>query len=229
MAVKRLCLHRILKQLENIVNQNSLSSLDSSRGIFADVTRKIIEIVKQEKYINGNLGKQFHLYTKKIINAIEENKKNKEIDVLMSVLNIEPAGHDVLKESDIVTIATNSTDAWLIRPENIKKGAIVCCASVPSNLSKTFKDHADEYFVFDGGYAQLPENNEINFVGMPKHGNIYGCLAETILLAFDNREKSFAKGQVTIEKVLEIIDIADKHGFKLGKFTLGESIQRVMM
>ncbi len=227
--VKRLCLQRVLKHLGKTSNQFSLSALDNLQGITADVTKKIIEMIKQKKHINGNLKKLFFAYIKNMIRDIEENKKNKEIDILMNTLGIDPASHDVLGKCDIVTIATNSTDAWLIRPENVKKGAIVCCASVPSNLSTTFKDYKDKYFVFDGGYAQLPENNEINFVGMPKHGNIYGCLAETILLAFDDCKRSFAKGQVSIEKVLQIIDIADKYEFKLGKFTLGESIHRMMM
>jgi predicted amino acid dehydrogenase len=132
----------------------------------------------------------------------------------------------VLKECDIVAIATNSPDAWLIGPSHINKGSIVCCASVPSNLSEAFKDHQDEYFVFDGGYARLPDGNMIDFIGMPKDGMAYGCLSETLLLAFDGRISSFAKGKISISQVMKTIELAEMYGFSLGEFRLGDAVHK---
>nr|WKN34985.1 aminotransferase class III-fold pyridoxal phosphate-dependent enzyme [Tunicatimonas sp. TK19036] len=133
---------------------------------------------------------------------------------------------EVLKECEAVAIATNSSDAWLIGPDQVKKGAIVCCASVPSNLSDNFQQQRGDHFVFDGGYARLPENNQINFVGMPKDGMAYGCLSETLLLAFDGQNSSFTKGPVTLQQVMKTIEMADQYGFELGEFRLGDSVQR---
>lgn len=140
---------------------------------------------------------------------------------------IQIADLSVNKECDIIAIATNSSDAWLVKPEDVKKGAIVCCASVPSNLSETFKDKTDDFYVFDGGYALLPDNSEVDFIGMPKNGNAYGCLAETLLLGFEGYNKSFARGSITVTQITKTISLAEKFGFKLSKSLLGDDIQRM--
>jgi acetylornithine/succinyldiaminopimelate/putrescine aminotransferase/predicted amino acid dehydrogenase len=140
---------------------------------------------------------------------------------------IEIADLSVNKDCDIVAIATNSSNAWLVKPEDVKKGAIVCCASVPSNLSETFKDQTEDFYVFDGGYALLPDNSEIDFIGMPKNGNAYGCLAETLLLGFEGTTKSFARGDITVTQITKTISLAEKFKFKLSKSLLGDDIQRM--
>lgn len=130
---------------------------------------------------------------------------------------------DAVRDCDIVTIATNSTESRLITPGLVKKGSVVSCASVPSNLSTAFKDHMHDYLVFDGGYARLPEGHEIDCVGLPQKGLAHGCLSETILLAFDGRNSSFAKGPIEPEQVEQTLRMADLYGFELGDFKLNET------
>jgi len=127
-----------------------------------------------------------------------------------------------LKECQVVAIATNSPER-LITPDVVKEGTIVCCASVPSNLDETFKNHLDKYFVFDGGFTKLPEGNTINFVGMPTNGMAYGCLAETLLMAFSGQNSSFAKGELNIKQVMKTIELADTFKFEVGDFRLGDA------
>jgi predicted amino acid dehydrogenase len=131
-----------------------------------------------------------------------------------------------IRDCEIVAIATNSPDKNLVGPRNTKKGAVVCCASIPSNLSAAFKDHMDDYFVFDGGFARLPEGSHIDFMGMPGRTLAYGCLSETLLLAFEGRNRSFARGPLTVEQVQETIRLAEQHGFTLGEFKLGDKVRR---
>lgn len=149
----------------------------------------------------------------------EEEQSDKQV-VVGSIFN--------LMEADIVVVATNSSDMNLVTPHNVKPGSVVCCASVPSNLSQSFKDHTNDFFVFDSGYAKLPGNNQIDLIGMPKDGLIYGCLGETILLALDKTGQSFMKGDVTREKIEATIKLAEKYGFELGKFILGDHIKRMI-
>jgi len=125
-----------------------------------------------------------------------------------------------IKECDIVIIATNSADPELIRPEMVKEGAIICCASMPSNISPEFDGKQDLYCAFDGGLALLPEDSEIDFVGMPKNQMTFGCLSETLLLGFDGQNHSFSKGQFGAEQVYKTIELADTYGFELGDLTL---------
>ena len=85
------------------------------------------------------------------------------------------------------------------------------CASVPSNLSDNFKDHLDKYFVFDGGYARLPEDSRIEFVGLPRDGLAFGCFSETLLLGFDGIRRSFAKGPLRPETVCRSLEMAETY------------------
>lgn len=120
-----------------------------------------------------------------------------------------------LEDCDVIVVATNSEQAELIHPGQLKSGAIVCCTSVPSNLSDKF-DNKDDMLAFDGGLAKLPEDSRINFVGMPRYGLSYGCLAETLVLAFDGRNHSYSKGVLLPGQVYQIMEKAALHGFDLG-------------
>ena len=118
--------------------------------------------------------------------------------------------------SDVVAVATSSTSGQLISPDTVKKGAIVCSASVPSDLSSRFADHRQDYFVFDGGFASLPPGNKIDWIGMPQGGLAFGCLSETLLLGFDGQNRTFAKGALSARQVQETLDLAEQYGFSLG-------------
>jgi predicted amino acid dehydrogenase len=123
-----------------------------------------------------------------------------------------------LREVDMVVIATNSADASLIRPELVRPDAVVSCTSVPSNIDASFAS-APGVLAFSGGLAQLPEDSEIRFVGLPDQGMTYGCLAETLILGFDGCNHSFAKGVLDPALVYKIMDWAEAHNFKLGPLT----------
>jgi acetylornithine/succinyldiaminopimelate/putrescine aminotransferase/predicted amino acid dehydrogenase len=129
---------------------------------------------------------------------------------------------DAVRDCDVVTIATSSPQGDLITPALVRKGALVACASVPSNLSAAFKDHLREYLVFDGGYARLPDGQDIEFVGLPRGGLAYGCLSETLILGFDGRNSSFTTGPIAPEQVDDVLELAGAYGFEMGGFKLDD-------
>ena len=230
---RNLCLSRILENIRVQFNAGILIEEVKLKGFGFKIYNDIIKpgLLKEQSY-NEKYSVLFHeIYGKKPISSSTGLLFDSLIREFYQVNEnpfIEIANLDKLVECDIVAISTNSSDAWLISPNNTKKGSIICCTSVPSNLSESFKDSRDDYFVFDGGYALLPENSEIDFVGMPKHGNVYGCLAETMLMGFDGKDKSFARGEITLLQILKTIELAEKYGFKLGKFLLGDDIHRMV-
>jgi fatty aldehyde-generating acyl-ACP reductase len=128
----------------------------------------------------------------------------------------------ILEQCDVVILATSSPNRELLKPEQLKAGAIVCCTSLPSNLSAAFAHSPKDIVAFDGGLARLPENSHLHFVGMPTDGLAFGCLAETLLLGFEGHNHSFCKGRVTVEQVKRTWEMADRHGFALGALRLGE-------
>ena len=126
------------------------------------------------------------------------------------------ADASILRDCDVVILATNSPDRALLSPEQLKPGAIVCCTSVPSNLSKAFESRPNRILAFDGGLARLPNDCVLSFVGLPREGLSFGCLAETLLLGFDGHNHSFSKGRLTIAQVIKTREMAARHGFTLG-------------
>ena len=127
----------------------------------------------------------------------------------------------VLRDCDVIVVTTSNPNRELLTPDQLKPGAIVCCTSLPSNLSEAFQRHPDGIMAFDGALARLPENAHLDFVGLPDEGLTFGCLAETLLLGFDGHNHSFCKGRVSIEKVHRTWSMAARHGFSLGPFRLG--------
>ncbi len=220
----------ILTEIKSQLDANNRSDEVKLQGIAAEIFNVMIEPRLQQTVEPANE------IAKQLMNFLSvENIPVESGEWLHKLILKENAGKnpwfcisdmDILKETDVVAIATNSSDAWLIGPSDVKKGAIVCCASVPSNLSETFREHKEDYFVFDGGFAQLPDGNEIDFVGMPKNGMAYGCLSEALLTAFDGRISSFAKGKINISQVMKTIELAEMYGFSLGEFRLGDAVHK---
>ena len=132
------------------------------------------------------------------------------------------ADASILRDCDVVVLATSCPDRDLVRPEQLKPGAIVCCTSLPSNLSDEFESQPNHILAFDGGLARLPEDSNLSFVGMPRDGLSFGCLAETLLLGFDGHNHSFCKGRVTVEQVKRVREMAETHGFSLGALRFGD-------
>jgi predicted amino acid dehydrogenase len=155
--------------------------------------------------LSKNIGSQFE----KALDGLKLSpEEHPQIDIAI--------GLESLSDCDVIVVATNSPDPNLILPNMVKPGALVCCSSIPSNLSAQFEDNLNRNLAFDGGLAQLPEDSRIDFVGMPGGRLTYGCLAETLLLAFDGRNHSFSKGAITSEQVYEILKMAETYGFSLG-------------
>jgi acetylornithine/succinyldiaminopimelate/putrescine aminotransferase/predicted amino acid dehydrogenase len=130
----------------------------------------------------------------------------------------------VLAQCDVVILATSSPNRELLKPEQLKAGAIVCCTSLPSNLSVAFQNQPKDIVAFDGGLARLPEHSCLHFVGLPTGGLAFGCLAETLLLGFEGHNHSFCKGRVTIEQVKCTLEMAERHGFTLGALRLDKHL-----
>lgn len=123
-----------------------------------------------------------------------------------------------LKEADIVITVTSAVDT-VIRPDDLKTGAVVCDVARPRDVSKQVAEKRPDVLVIEGGVVEVPGEAEFNFnFGFP--GKMaYACMAETIILALEGRCESFTLGRdLTVEQVREISSLAAKHGFKLAGF-----------
>jgi predicted amino acid dehydrogenase len=123
-----------------------------------------------------------------------------------------------LKVADIVIAVTSAVDS-LIEPEDLKSGAIVCDVARPRNVSRRVTEVRDDVLVIEGGVVEVPGdvNFGLNFGFPPK--TAYACMAETMILALEQRYEHFTLGRDLTVKQVETIDrLAAKHGFKLAGF-----------
>lgn len=123
-----------------------------------------------------------------------------------------------LSNGDVVITVTSAVDT-VIEPEDIKTGAVICDVARPRDVSKRVSEVRKDVLVIEGGVVEVPGDVEFNLnFGFPP-GTAYACMAETMILALEERYESFTLGRdLGIEQVEEIAGLAKKHGFKLAGF-----------
>ncbi|MFA5975645.1 MAG: SRPBCC family protein [Elusimicrobiota bacterium] len=127
-----------------------------------------------------------------------------------------------VKDADII-IATASAATAILHIDWFKPGSIICDVAYPKNISYAPTPRED-IFIFSGGLSKSP--TAINYpidVGLPSTDTIYGCFAESIILAFEKRYEnfSFGKWNITPERIDEIRQLGKKHGFEVADFYRG--------
>jgi predicted amino acid dehydrogenase len=123
-----------------------------------------------------------------------------------------------LRVADIVIAVTSAVDS-IIEPEDLKPGAIVCDVARPRNVSRRVAEIRKDVLVIEGGVVEIPGdvNFGLNFGFPPK--TAYACMAETMILALEQRYEHFTLGRdLTVKQVETIDQLAKKHGFKLAGF-----------
>lgn len=118
-----------------------------------------------------------------------------------------------LPRADVVIAVSSAVDA-IIEPADLKPGAVVCDVALPRDVDQRVAEARDDVLVMDGGVILLPGRPALNFeFGCPP-GQSLACMAETMLLALENRYEPFTLGRdVSVEQVDEITALARKHGF----------------
>jgi fatty aldehyde-generating acyl-ACP reductase len=120
-----------------------------------------------------------------------------------------------LQNADIV-ISASSAGGGIIKGAYLRPGAVVCDVALPHDCSREVAETRDDVLVFEGGLVEVPGPVDFgtNF-GYPP-GIALACMAETMILTLEERFEDYSLGRrIEIEKVMEIQELAQKHGFKL--------------
>jgi len=133
-------------------------------------------------------------------------------------VNITSDSKKALQSGDVVITVTSALDA-VIEPEDLRPGAVVCDVARPRDVSKRVAQVRNDVLVIEGGVVEVPGDVDFHFnFGFPPR-KAYACMAETMILALENRFESYTLGRdLQVEKVIEIAGMAKKHGFKLDGF-----------
>lgn len=125
---------------------------------------------------------------------------------------------DSIRQADVIITVTSALET-IIDAHHLKPGAVVCDVSRPRDVSKQVVEERDDVLVIEGGMVEVPGEVDFGFdFGFPP-GMAYACMAEVMTLALEGRYESYTLGrEITVEQVLEIAHLAEKHGFRLGGF-----------
>lgn len=120
-----------------------------------------------------------------------------------------------LKRAQIV-ITVTSSGGNIIQPEDLPPGCVVCDVARPRDVSRRVAAVRKDVLVIEGGLVQIPGKISTGLnLGYPPNVTL-ACMAETMILALENRLESFTLGRnLTIEQVEEIYRLGRKHGFEL--------------
>jgi predicted amino acid dehydrogenase len=120
-----------------------------------------------------------------------------------------------LQSADVVVTVTSAVDT-VIEPSYLKPGAVVCDVARPRDVSRDVARMRPDVLVIEGGVVEPPGDVEFHFnFGFPPRTS-YACMAETMILALENRAENFSLGRdLTVDQVREIGALSRKHGFKL--------------
>lgn len=131
-------------------------------------------------------------------------------------LSTEPARS--LVQADLVVTVTSAVDT-VIEPEFLKSGAVVCDVARPRDVSRRVAEQRPDVLVIEGGVVAVPGEVDFGFdFGFPPR-TAYACMAETMILALEERYESYSLGrEIEAAKVREIAELATKHGFRLAGF-----------
>jgi fatty aldehyde-generating acyl-ACP reductase len=122
---------------------------------------------------------------------------------------------DAVRNADIVLTATAATSC-IVEPEDLRPGAVVCEVSLPHDVSRRVASERPDVLVTEGGNIRVPGDPNFNFdFGLPDAVAL-ACMSETMILTLENRIENFSLGRgINIHKVIEIEQLAAKHGFVL--------------
>lgn len=120
-----------------------------------------------------------------------------------------------LPKADVVVTATSSVSN-LVKPDNVKFGALICDLSRPANVSREIKSRRPDVLVIDGGVVEVWKRPDLGWNFGFDQGLCYACMAETMLLALDGHLEHTSIGSSIDLKTLDLLqNLAEKHGFRL--------------
>ncbi len=150
-------------------------------------------------------------------------RKRERLQTVADRVQARAANTEILISTDIeeilvadVVMTVTSAGGNLIRPAHLKRGAVVCDVSRPRDVARQVAMARKDVLVIDGGLVRVPGSVDFGFNYGPPPDLTFGCVAETMTLAFEGRFEDYTLGKdLALEKVRAIDRLATRHGFEL--------------
>ncbi len=220
-----------------VTTGNTLTAALAVEGVLRAAQLRGLDLSKANVTVIGGSGDIGSACAKVLAEKVQEititSRDPKNLERMEKVLRAcGPAkfsgNHDndaAVRNADIV-IAAASASRSIVDLDSFKPGAIICDIGYPKNIAYADTDRRD-ILIFAGGICSLPCEFDAGFdIGLPSSKVLYGCFSEAIVLALEERFENFSwgKGNITKEKMAEILAMARKHGFELAPFFWGHRL-----
>jgi acetylornithine/succinyldiaminopimelate/putrescine aminotransferase/predicted amino acid dehydrogenase len=141
-----------------------------------------------------------------------------ELQARLPRASVEADPAAALRQAHVVLAATNAPKPFLTA-DVFAEGAIVCDLSVPAAVHPDVKEARPDVLVIGGGICRLPFGEAHGILGMPlPPGQVYGCMAETLLLGLEGVRDATFTGFLPAENVYRLAAMAKRHGFSLAEY-----------
>ncbi|MCK9595546.1 MAG: hypothetical protein M0R35_07740 [Candidatus Omnitrophica bacterium] len=179
---------------------------------------KTIAIVGPMNAVGSLCAQKFSEHSGKVLLTGEWKEKLQRFKKILNQLNlanteIEADIRKAVSSADIViNTHTDNTDIFSIN--DLKPKSIVYDASIFQNISRQAKLRKD-IFLIESNTIKLPFAEHTGFDILPDN-NVYAAMAETILLALEDKFVTYSLGESrNSDKLEEIANIAVRHGFEI--------------
>lgn len=116
-------------------------------------------------------------------------------------------------------ITTTSSHTQVLDILKVKPGTVIFDVALPPDIPASEGRKRADVLVLETGEMLAPFPPDAAYRLPLPPGVLYGCLTETALLALEGRSESYSIGRtIDLEKVDEILRIAEKHGFQPAPF-----------
>ncbi|MDP6408369.1 MAG: aminotransferase class III-fold pyridoxal phosphate-dependent enzyme [Planctomycetota bacterium] len=123
-----------------------------------------------------------------------------------------------LTDANLIVSTTNDP-APILFPSMLGEGPVVICdISVPTDTDPSVRTERPDVTVILGGVVRLPCNEDFRIPGVSvATGETYACVSESMLMGLEGIDEHYSFGSISIERVEAIMEVAESHGFALGR------------
>lgn len=204
-------LNDVVKKM-NLIQQDKNSGLYTGQAMVIGATGSI-----------GKVSAKLLAYVFKKLILVAPNLSKLE-DVRREILITAPRceiiittnANDFAHSVDALVTATSAFDQQIIDVMRLKPGCVVCDCSRPLDFSADEARKRPDVLIIESGEVDLPGPVSLTCdLGLPGR-SVYACLAETAVLALEQRYEAFTLGRdIDWKKVKEIYKLSLKHGVRL--------------
>ncbi len=189
-----------------------------------DLGKSCVAIIGATGDIGSSCSKSLvELFGEMILVARNDQRLEELAQLLRSKcsrVSIEKRAAKATRIADVVLTVTSSITT-LIEASDLKKNSIVCDASYPANIAKEIKTLRPDILVFEGGIVSSEQfvsqlEPAVLFWDFNPKGGMHACFAEALLLTLEGKFSTYSigRGGITLEKMREMTELANKYNFR---------------